>query len=332
MDKQGVAEHHLALDCLWVSVGQRVSYEVPEQRADDRLALRGVGLENGVPIRQHPVPELQRGLDALHRLLLEDVGLAAGRLQVGMVAQEWVHQHCNLVPSDSHLIVWMLEEPTHVSTHKRLPSQGQCTDHCNGRLQMLPLGIVVTCPNCRVLVGADEEGTCQHKRPVSWDAHGQTLEGGAMHVIAVHVVDIAVLHHPMRMDHIPGHGNLRPVEHGRLVHVVPNVGVGVRALVLVQGKLGPPVVPHLRIREVRVARRARPAPPLIVRHGRVGIVDLTWRPLALVVGVVDLWSHPGAIFGFVPLLRLHRGGIIKLLYLAPVSRLHVRWIVDLLPG
>ena len=50
------------------------------------------------------------------------------------------------------------------------------------------------------------------------------------------------------------HGDLRPVEHGRLVHVVPHVEIHGTALVLVKGKLVRPPRLDGRVHEVKPGR------------------------------------------------------------------------------
>ena len=65
---------------------------------------------------------------------------------------------------------------------------------------------------------------------------------------AIHVVQVSVLHCPMHL--VLGHRHLRPIEHTRLVHVVPGVGVQGGALVHFELVLVRKVVPSLLIQEV----------------------------------------------------------------------------------
>mmetsp|Transcript_28532 Transcript_28532/g.73202 ORF Transcript_28532/g.73202 Transcript_28532/m.73202 type:complete len:278 (-) Transcript_28532:1000-1833(-) len=82
------------------------------------------------------------------------------------------------------------------------------------------------------------------------------------------------------------HAHLRPVEHGGLVHVVPRIQAGRRALVHVVRKArGPPVTHELR-GEVEVGGGARPAPAVELRA-----VRLLDEELLVVRLLVDRISH-----------------------------------------
>mmetsp|Transcript_75972 Transcript_75972/g.195731 ORF Transcript_75972/g.195731 Transcript_75972/m.195731 type:complete len:317 (+) Transcript_75972:1215-2165(+) len=152
-----------------------------------------------------------------------------------------------------------------------------------------------------------------------------------MHVVAVHVVRVTVLHVAMWVDRVPGHRDLGPIEDGGLVHVIPDVGVRVRARVLVQCELRAPIVAHLRVCEVWVQGGARPAPPFEVGHRRARVGDLSRLPRALVIRVRDLGRLPHAILLLVPDLRRRRRRVRNLLQVHPVGGLHVSWIVHHLP-
>mmetsp|Transcript_24506 Transcript_24506/g.58105 ORF Transcript_24506/g.58105 Transcript_24506/m.58105 type:complete len:238 (-) Transcript_24506:2030-2743(-) len=150
--QQHLPQHDLILQRLLVLVSLRIIQEVPKQRADHRLCSCVPLVEQSVPQWQHLVPELQGGLDAEHRGLIEDIGLPPRCLQVSMIAQERVDEHCELIPSHGHLLVRVLEEATHISSHQGLAPQRQGSHHGNGCLQVGPLGVVVPCPNGAVLV------------------------------------------------------------------------------------------------------------------------------------------------------------------------------------
>mmetsp|Transcript_20237 Transcript_20237/g.54117 ORF Transcript_20237/g.54117 Transcript_20237/m.54117 type:complete len:448 (+) Transcript_20237:632-1975(+) len=314
-DQHCVPQHDLILHGVLVALRRHVRQEVPEEWPHNWLALRGVLLEQGVPQRQHLVPELQGSLHQLHGALVVDVRLPAWRLQVGMVPQERVREDSQLVPAGDHLRIGVLEEATDVRTHQRLPRHGQRPDHGDRRLEVLPLRVVVARPDGRVPVRADEEGPGQHERPVALHALGEAFEGRAVHVVAVHVVQVAVLNAALDasasvgVDGVAGTGHLGAVEHGGLVHVVPDVQVRVGAVVLVEGELRAPVLSHPRVWEVRIPRRAGPAPPLEVLERRVGILYLSRLPHALVLGIVDLWGIPLAVVLLAPALWNHGIGV-----------------------
>mmetsp|Transcript_71451 Transcript_71451/g.140296 ORF Transcript_71451/g.140296 Transcript_71451/m.140296 type:complete len:346 (+) Transcript_71451:43-1080(+) len=118
--KHNVAQHDLILHGLLVAVCHRVREEVPEQRPDHGLAEPVVLLEQGIPQREHLVPELQGGFDVQHRRLVEHIGLAAWRLQVRMVPQERVGEHPELVPAHGHFLARVLEEAADIGADERL--------------------------------------------------------------------------------------------------------------------------------------------------------------------------------------------------------------------
>ena len=75
------------------------------------------------------------------------------------------------------------------------------------------------------------------------------------HVGAVDVVHVSVLR-AAEVLRVFVHGDLGPVEHRRLVHVVPRVEVERAAHVIVQQKLLGPVQANLGVDEIKPARRA----------------------------------------------------------------------------
>mmetsp|Transcript_85066 Transcript_85066/g.259867 ORF Transcript_85066/g.259867 Transcript_85066/m.259867 type:complete len:650 (+) Transcript_85066:880-2829(+) len=327
MDQKDITKHDLVLDCLVVRVGRRVGQKVPKQRPNHRLAQPVVFVEHGVPQGEQPVPQLQGRLDVEHRGLVESVGLAARRLQVRVVAEEGVREHPELVPPHGHLGVGVLEEAPDIGADQRLAPERERADHGNGGAQVLPLRVIVARPDGRVLVGADEERAGQDEGAVPRHALREALESGAVHVVAVHVVHIAMLHVAIRVDGVPGHGDLRPVENRWLVHVVPNVRVRVRACVFVQRELRTPVLAHLRVGKVGVPRSPGPTPTFVIGLGRLRICDLPRLPLPLVGRVVNLRVLPRPILLLVPLFGLGGRGVQDLVRLVPVGRLGVRGVV-----
>mmetsp|Transcript_118101 Transcript_118101/g.220809 ORF Transcript_118101/g.220809 Transcript_118101/m.220809 type:complete len:268 (-) Transcript_118101:1761-2564(-) len=264
MHKQMVAKHDLMFHSLSVMVGLMVLYEVPEQRPHNWTAKTMVLLKEGVPQRQHLVPGLDGRFDPSHGGFIIGVRLTSRCLKVRMVSEERVCKHCKLIPSSDQLGIWMLEEATNISANQGLARDGEGTDHGNGYPQLLPRCCVVACPYGAVLVRTDEERAGEHKGAITRSSFLQALEGGPMHVVAVHVVQISVFHISVWMDCITRHRDLWAVEDRRLIHVVPDVSIGIGALVLAQCKLAAPVFAHLWIREIWVARCTRPAPPFIV--------------------------------------------------------------------
>mmetsp|Transcript_10526 Transcript_10526/g.27887 ORF Transcript_10526/g.27887 Transcript_10526/m.27887 type:complete len:238 (-) Transcript_10526:1843-2556(-) len=237
MDEHGVAQHDLVLHGGLPRVRQGVIEEVIEEWADHGCTIAVVVVEKRIEQRQQLIPQLQRRLQPFHRQVAKDVWLPPRSLQVGVIAQERVREHCKLIPPHHHLDVWVLEEATDVRADERLPAEGEGPNHGDGGLQVRPLRVIVACPDRCVFVRADEEGPGQHEWAVARDTFLQAFGGRTMHVVSVHVVHVSVLDHAVGMDGVPGHRHLRPVEHRGLVHVVPDVQIGVGALVLVEGEL-----------------------------------------------------------------------------------------------
>mmetsp|Transcript_86997 Transcript_86997/g.153840 ORF Transcript_86997/g.153840 Transcript_86997/m.153840 type:complete len:234 (-) Transcript_86997:1399-2100(-) len=197
---------------------------------------------------------------------------------------------------------------------------------------MRPLSIVVTCPDCRILVGANEERSGEHKGPVTWNSLLEPFKACTVHVVAVHVVNITVLNVSVAMDSVSWHGHLWSVEDRWLVHVIPDVSVGVGARVLVKCKLRAPVFSHLGVRKVRIERRPWPAPPLKVCQLGGWILNLARLPHSLVCRIVDLWCDPGSIFFRIPGLWLSCLRIRNLGRFNPISRLRIARVIHLFVG
>lgn len=66
------------------------------------------------------------------------------------------------------------------------------------------------------------------------------------------------------VDHLLLHGDLRTIEDGRLVHIIPDMHVLARAIKLVEPELLLPPLTSLRLVEVHPGGLTGPAPSLIV--------------------------------------------------------------------
>mmetsp|Transcript_31915 Transcript_31915/g.67877 ORF Transcript_31915/g.67877 Transcript_31915/m.67877 type:complete len:367 (-) Transcript_31915:975-2075(-) len=180
-------------------------------------------------------------------------------------------------------------------------------------------------------MGADEERSREHESSVPGHPLRQSLEGGTVDVVAIHVVNIAMLYIAVGVDRVPRHRDLWAIENRWLIHIVPDVKVLVGALVLVQCVLLAPILPHFRVGEVGVPRGAGPTPTLEVTHRRVRIGDLPGLPRSLVGGIVDLGLGPFAILLIVPDLGLRRRRVRDLLLLHPICWLDVCNVIHHLP-
>mmetsp|Transcript_14761 Transcript_14761/g.22203 ORF Transcript_14761/g.22203 Transcript_14761/m.22203 type:complete len:203 (-) Transcript_14761:25-633(-) len=94
-------------------------------------------------------------------------------------------------------------------------------------------------------------------------AQQQSVKRGRVHIIPVNVVHIAMAYSiPVHIG--DGHTHLWSIEHGRLIHIVPDKQVRRRVLVLVKAKLFAPETSHLWIGKIRIPTIARPTPTRIV--------------------------------------------------------------------
>mmetsp|Transcript_12900 Transcript_12900/g.28659 ORF Transcript_12900/g.28659 Transcript_12900/m.28659 type:complete len:212 (+) Transcript_12900:1426-2061(+) len=150
--------------------------------------------------------------------------------------------------------------------------------------------------------------------------------------------------HALQVNRVFGHGHLRSVEHGRLVHVVPGEQVQRAAQVLVQAELLGPPVAHGGRGEVQIGAAAGPAPA--VKGGAVLGLHVQTLAVCLLVNVVavvplDVRVHNGHHLSAVPahvalhLLGVGEQSLVPREVSLPVRVLdvqpdHVHWEVQLL--
>ena len=142
---------------------------------------------------------------------------------------------------------------------------------------MSPISGVITGPNRSDALRPGEKGAREDKRTIAVVSSLDALRGGHVVVHAESVVHFAMLDAAV-MNQVFLHRNFGTVEHGRLVHIVPNVQVFRRSFVGVQRKLARPPLANVWIRDVQVRRTSRPAPPVKIRRA---VVLLDVKPFIL---------------------------------------------------
>mmetsp|Transcript_42786 Transcript_42786/g.132453 ORF Transcript_42786/g.132453 Transcript_42786/m.132453 type:complete len:527 (-) Transcript_42786:24-1604(-) len=245
---------------------------IPE-RAQDGPPSQGPLGEERVPSGQQLVAHADLLPDHGRDAVAEHPGLPALRLEVRVPPVEGVPD-AELVPPSEELRLRVEEEAGHVRPGEGDAAQAERDEHRHRAREVAPPGHVVTGPDGAVAVRPRKKGPREHKRPHIGSALKLPLHGGHVVVEAVDVVHVPVLNPEAAgvalVEVVPRHGHLRAVEDARLVHVVPGVEVGPVVGVVVHGEELRPLVPHLRVAEVRVGGGARPA-PAVVQLAAVGL-------------------------------------------------------------
>ena len=168
-----------------------------------------------------------------------------------------------LVPPRHELPVGVAEETSDVGAGEGETGRAQGEHHGQRHPQVVPIRGVVAGPYRPDALRPREEGARQHERPF---AVVSLFDSSRRRRVIVHperVVHLPVLHVPV-VNQVLLHRDLRAVEHGRLVHVVPYVQVFRAALVIFQRKLIRPPRPHRGRRHVQIRAAPGPAPPVEV--------------------------------------------------------------------
>ena len=239
------------------SIRTRIIRVLQEHGLDHRGAQGAVLVEQGVPVGEQSIPELQGVADVVQGLFSEDPGLPPLGLYV-CVRSEKRGEGPDLVPPHHQFRRGLSEEAPHIRAAETDPPKGHRQAHRHRGLQELPLGGIVPRP-----LRAGIKGPGQHKGPLFLISQHKPLGGGPLHEHAVQVVYIPMLH-PFHVQIGLGHGVLRPPEHRGFVHIVPDKHILTGIPVVLQQKLLGPQFPHLVPRVVRPRRLPRPAVGLVV--------------------------------------------------------------------
>mmetsp|Transcript_2072 Transcript_2072/g.8074 ORF Transcript_2072/g.8074 Transcript_2072/m.8074 type:complete len:236 (+) Transcript_2072:1067-1774(+) len=133
---------------------------------------------------------------------------------------------------------------------------------------MIPAHHVVAGPHGAQAVRAREESTCQHEGSYRRGPEELALNTGHVVVEAVDVVNVAVLDvvagRMALVQVVARHRDLGAVEDAGLVHVIPSIQIHSVVRVVVQGEELGPLIAHVGVAEVRVERRTRPAPTVVL--------------------------------------------------------------------
>mmetsp|Transcript_18956 Transcript_18956/g.75587 ORF Transcript_18956/g.75587 Transcript_18956/m.75587 type:complete len:277 (-) Transcript_18956:1159-1989(-) len=240
------------------------------------------------------------GPQPLRPRLAEGPRLAALGVVVRVAAEER-RERRRRDPARHELGLGVAEEAARVGAGEREAARRQREQHGRRDREVVPARGVVARPHGPPPLRAREKRPRQHERAEAGVLYGrrrrpgrrrnrrcfgalrrstslrETLRGRAVEVGAVQVVPLAVLDAGEGRGGL-GHGHFGPVEHRRLVHVVPRVQIFRRADVLVEGEpVGPPRADRRR-REVEVARRPGPAPAVEVLGRARRLLDVVAEP------------------------------------------------------
>ena len=249
-----------------------------EQRVD-------VGHEPVTPLKRPPAGRLH--LRPERPRLLIDVAL--GRVRPG----EW-EERPKAHPASEELAVAVICEAANIRPGKRLSREPEVDRHRDRHVQVLPCRGVIPGPCRAVPLTAKIVRAREHKGSLAGVGIHHALARRTDHLHAVHIVVAPVVAHAAQLgvgivDIGLGHRLGLNIEHGRLVHVVPDAVDVVRHELLVQ--TGPPLADLL----VEVVGEHTHARPDLARVGlSLGVLDPHIVLGARVVDEVSLFPlHAG---------------------------------------
>mmetsp|Transcript_51147 Transcript_51147/g.108868 ORF Transcript_51147/g.108868 Transcript_51147/m.108868 type:complete len:220 (-) Transcript_51147:2367-3026(-) len=177
--------------------------------------------EHRVPVREQRVPRHGRPPQPHHSLVPKHPRLPPFGVVVGVPSEEWLVRP-RLHPPRHELSVAVSEESAHVGPHEGKCANVQAEEHGRGDLKVGPLGLVVPCPYGAVPLAGGKEGTGQHEGAdvVPLVPLYKSLPSRAVEEHSVEVVPLPVLA-PVQVQEILLHGDLRPIEDARLIHIIP---------------------------------------------------------------------------------------------------------------
>mmetsp|Transcript_10951 Transcript_10951/g.20113 ORF Transcript_10951/g.20113 Transcript_10951/m.20113 type:complete len:245 (-) Transcript_10951:1953-2687(-) len=164
---------------------------------------------------------------------------------------------------------------------------------------MVPLGLVVARPHGAEALRAGEERPREDERPLAQPL-GLAVPRAFGDLHSVQIMHVAMLN-IIPMQRVLLHGDLRSIEHRRLVHVVPSVQDVGGAFVLVKRKLVAPVLEGVGVEKVQVRDGTRPAPAFVRLAASPRLLDVEALRLRVLVHVVvvvafDVWIDDGDHF------------------------------------
>ena len=154
-----------------------------------------------------------------------EVGLAAAGVNMGVAAHEGV-EGASLVPASEELFRGVTEEAADVGAREGEAGDVLVEDHGDRSGEVRPDGLVVAGPHCADALRAREEGAGEDKGAfvgAVTEDHGfvaGVVEGEAVEVVNVAVFPISVV------EVVFWHCCFWAVEHGGLVHIVPEKRIG----------------------------------------------------------------------------------------------------------
>mmetsp|Transcript_7811 Transcript_7811/g.13780 ORF Transcript_7811/g.13780 Transcript_7811/m.13780 type:complete len:217 (-) Transcript_7811:1033-1683(-) len=184
-----------------------------------------------------------------------------------MGAEKWL-KGARLVPTLKELCIRVPEKPTNVSSCKSQASRVETQEHVRGDLEVTPLSRIVSSPNGAVALRASKKRTREYKAArrstgVPFGAADEAFCCCHMLVKTVQVMPLSVLN-AIKGERLLVHGDLRAVENGGFVHVVPRKQTCSAAFVFFKAKLVGPPRAHFGMGKVQVRGISRPAPTIEV--------------------------------------------------------------------
>lgn len=170
-----------------------------------------------------------------------------------------------LIPAGEELVGGIAKESTNIGAGKGHSGDTLVEEHGYCGLEVFPFGFVVSGPHGCSPLRPCKECASQDERTdflVGYPSF-ESLVSGIVESHAVKVMEVTMLP-VVKVEVILWHGNLRAIEDGGLVHIVPDEHIVARALELVKLEVGGPPFLSLGVKAVDPVGAAGPAPAVIV--------------------------------------------------------------------
>ncbi|KAL8773282.1 MAG: hypothetical protein Q9194_004379, partial [Teloschistes cf. exilis] len=248
-----------------------------------------------------------------------EIGFAAAGIDVRVGAEERV-EGAGLIPPRQELLARVPEEPADVGAGEGEARDGLVEDHGDGSFEVVPGGKVVARPHGAHALGSCVEGAGENEGAtlVFWVVtREQGFVGRVDESETVDVVHVAVLP-AAEMEVVLRHRRFWAVEHGGLVHVVPEESVRSDALEAGVGEKRFPPLDNSRVEGVGPVGGTGPAPALedvvvLIDDGK--ILSLQCIHYRVVGFVLDVRIHDDDKFAaIVSEMFLHAKGVGKVVF------------------
>lgn len=190
-----------------------------------------------------------------------EIGFAAAGIDMRVRAEERV-EGAGLIPPRQELLARVPEEPADVGAGEGEARDGLVEDHGDGSLEVVPGGEVVARPHGAHALGSCVEGAGENEGAtlVFWVVtREQGFVGRVDESQTIDVMHVAVLP-AAEMQVVLWHRRFWAVEHGGLVHVIPEEGIRGYALEAGVGEKRFPPLHNSRVEGVGPVGGTGPAP------------------------------------------------------------------------